>query len=594
MANDTISNTSQRKAIKTVLSYLKRYRAGLAVGGVCLVGANLLLLVNPWILKIAIDAIKRGTDKHELLVLAVILVSVTAVSGVFRFLMRRIIIGISRKIEFDLRQDFFSHLETLSPSFYLQNRTGDLMALATNDLSAVRDLVGPGVMYPMNTIVISCFAVSLMVILSWKLTLIALLPMILLSIAVYHSMKVIHQLFEKVQEKFASLNSRAQEVLSGIRVVKAYARENHETEMFKELSATYIERNMRLFKVQSLLMPLLTFIAGLGALTLLGYGGKQVIDGSLSLGSFVAFHGYLSLLIWPMIAIGWVMNITQRGLASMGRINRIMEQKPDIQEPPPQKASQPADFSIRFERVSFTYPGSTQRLPALRDVSFTIENGQTAAIVGSTGSGKTSVVSLILRLFEPDSGRVLLGGVPVNEIPLETLRNAIGLVPQDIFLFSTTLRENMSFGVPDLSAESLVSYSALSAIRDEIEAFPRKYDTIIGERGINLSGGQKQRVAIARALAKDPDVLILDDALSSVDTNTEETILSRLRGEMKKRTAIVISHRISTVRNADQILVLDGGALIEHGTHETLLAREGLYASMYRKQALADDLDKEH
>ncbi|MBI4719952.1 MAG: ABC transporter ATP-binding protein [Chitinivibrionia bacterium] len=593
MANSTISGTSQGKAIRTILSYLRRYRGGLAAGAVCLVMANLFLLASPWVLKTAIDSLKAGTGGRELLTLALIIVAVTAASGVFRFLMRRIIIGVSRKIEFDLRQDFFSHLETLSPSFYLKHRTGDLMALATNDLAAVRELAGPGVMYPMNTIVISCFAVSLMAVLSWKLTLVSLLPMILLSIAVYRSMKVIHMLFEKVQEKFAALNSRAQENLSGIRVVKAYAREDHETELFRELSSSYIEQNMKLFKVQSLLMPLLTFIAGLGALTLLAYGGMQVIDGALSLGSFVAFHGYLAMLIWPMVAIGWVMNITQRGLASMGRINAIMEQTADIRDPAPHEAKHPGDFSICFDRVSFTYPGSPDRPPALRGVSFTIGHGTTTAIVGPTGSGKTSIVSLIVRLFEPDSGRVLLGGVPVNEIPLAALRRAIGLVPQDIFLFSTTLRENMAFGAPALSDEALSRYSAVAAVRDEVEDFPRKYETIIGERGINLSGGQKQRVAIARALAKDPDVLILDDALSSVDTNTEETILIRLKDELKKRTSIVISHRVSTVQNADEILVLDGGTLAERGTHEELLARGGLYADMYRKQALAADLDKD-
>lgn len=585
---------ASRAALSTVFSYLRRYRRGLIAGGVCLVLANVLLLANPWILKMTIDSLKRGTGKDQLLIYALGMVLITAVAGVFRFLMRRIIIGISRKIEFDLRQDFFAHLETLSPSFYLKHRTGDLMALAINDLNAVRALVGPGVMYSMNTLVVALSAISLMVVLSWKLTLVALLPMILLSVAVYHSVKMIHVLFEKVQEKFANLNSRAQENLAGIRVVKAYAREANEIEAFRKSSESYVEQNMKLFKVQSLLMPLLTLVAGLGALTIVAYGGKQVIDEGLSLGAFVAFHGYLTILIWPMIAIGWVMNVTQRGLASMGRINRIMERTSDIRSPAATEARRPTGFSIRFDRVTFTYPGNTERLPALKNVSFTIADGQTVAIIGPTGSGKTSIVSLILRLFDPDSGEVFLGDTPVRSIALDELKRHIGVVPQDIFLFSTTLRDNIAFGNPALSADELYRYSGIAAVNEDVEGFPRQYETLVGERGINLSGGQKQRVAIARALAKDPRVLILDDALSSVDTNTEEKILSRLRVEMRKRTSIVIAHRISTVQNADRILVMDGGELVEEGTHEELLEFGGIYARTFQKQALAADLDKEY
>jgi ATP-binding cassette subfamily B multidrug efflux pump len=594
MSNEKRHKIEERNALRTVFAYLRRYRGGLIIGSCCLVLANLLLLVNPWILKMAIDSLTQGITRERLLLLALILVLVTAVAGVFRFLMRRIIIGISRKIELDLRQDFFAHLETLSPSFYLEHRTGDLMALATNDLNAVRALVGPGVMYSMNTLVVAVFAIFLMAVLSWKLTLVALLPMIFLSVAVYHSVKVIHNLFEKVQEKFANLNSRAQENLAGIRVVKAYAREAHEISEFKELSSAYVAQNMKLFKVQSLLMPLLTLVAGLGALTILAYGGMQVIDKQMSLGAFVAFHGYLTILIWPMIAIGWVMNVTQRGLASMERINRILERATDIKSPPAHEERRPERFSVQFDRVSFTYPGVSKRLPALTDVSFTIEDGQTVAIVGPTGSGKTSIVALMLRLFDPDSGEVLLGGAPVRTIPLEELRTRIGVVPQDIFLFSTTLRENISFGHPGLESDELKRFSTIAAVDDEVEGFPKQYETLVGERGINLSGGQKQRVAIARALAKDPRVLILDDALSSVDTNTEEKILTKLREEMRRRTSIVIAHRISTVQNADRILVMDGGELVEAGTHEELLEHNGIYAEMVRKQALAADLDKDY
>lgn len=583
-----------REALSTALGYLGRYRRGLFIGGICLVLANVLLLVNPWILKMTIDSLKRGTTREQLLIYALVLVLVTAVAGVFRFLMRRIIIGISRKIEFDLRQDFFAHLETLSPSFYIEHRTGDLMALAINDLSAVRDLVGPGVMYTMNTLVVALSTVALMAVLSWKLTLVSLLPMILLSVAVYHSVKKIHMLFEKVQEQFANLNSRAQENLAGIRVVKAYAREANEIASFSTLSATYVERNMKLFKVQSLLMPLLTLVAGLGALTILAYGGRQVITEELSLGAFVAFHGYLTMLIWPMIAIGWVMNVTQRGLASMGRINRIMGCTSDIQSPQATEERKPDGFSIRFDHVTFAYPGKSQRLPALKDVSFTIQDGQTVAIVGPTGSGKTSIVALILRLFDPDSGEVFLGETSLRSLSLDDLKRYIGVVPQDIFLFSTTVRENIAFGKPGLDGDELRRYSDIAAVSEDVEGFPRQYETVVGERGINLSGGQKQRVAIARALAKDPQVLVLDDALSSVDTNTEEKILSRLRQEMRKRTSVIIAHRISTVQDADRILVMDDGELREAGTHQELLELGGMYAEMFRKQALAADLDKDY
>lgn len=593
MSRSDKQKQAERAALATVFGYLRRYRRGLITGSICLVLANVLLLVNPWILKMTIDSLKQGTTREQLLRFALLLVVITAVAGVFRFLMRRIIIGISRKIEFDLRQDFFSHLETLSPSFYLKNRTGDLMALATNDLNAVRALVGPGVMYSMNTLVVSLFAVSLMAVLSWKLTLVALLPMILLSVAVYHSVKKIHSLFEKVQERFANLNSRAQENLAGIRVVKAYAREAHEIEAFRKLSISYVAQNMKLFKVQSLLMPLLTLVAGLGSLTIVAYGGKQVIDAELSLGAFVAFHGYLTMLIWPMIAIGWVMNVTQRGLASMERIKRVMDRVPDIQSPV-EDVRRPTDFSIRFDGVTFTYPGNSQRMPALRNVSFTIGDGETVAIVGPTGSGKTSVVAMILRLFDPDGGEVLLGETPVKNIALDELKRSIGVVPQDIFLFSTTVRENIAFGTPGLGDDELLRYSTIAAVNEDVDGFPRRYETVVGERGINLSGGQKQRIAIARALAKDPPVLILDDALSSVDTSTEEKILSRLREEMRRRTAIIISHRISTVQNADRILVMDGGELRESGTHEELLALGGMYAEMNRKQALAAVLDEEY
>ena len=585
----------RKRAFATIAGYLRRYRRGLAVGGVCLTISNLLALVDPWILKLTIDELEKGTTRDRLIWLAAAFVVVTAVSGVFRFLMRRIMIGISRKIEFDMRGDFFAHLERLSPSFYNAHRTGDLMALATNDLNAVRSLVGPGVMYSLNTVVVSTLALTLMIVLSWKLTIVALLPMVILAVGMYHSMKLIHRYFERVQERFGTLNSRAQENLSGVRVVRAYARETHEIGQYRDYSRDYLKANMKLYKVQSLLSPLLTSVAGLGGLFILAYGGKQVIDGVITLGAFVAFNGYLVMLIWPMIALGWVMNIMERGLASMQRINAVLESEPDIKDVSEVPTLTPASFqdrSIQFENVSFTYDTTGNREPVLKDVSFTVKDGETVAVVGPTGSGKTTLVSLILRLYEPQQGTIHVGGVPIERVPLSELRTCIGLIPQDIFLFSQTIADNVAFGVADLEEIELDRLTEAAAIYDEVQNFPVKYQTLIGERGINLSGGQKQRLAIARALAKEPDVLILDDALSSVDTDTEEKILRSLRREMSERTSILISHRISTVREADRIFVLAEGRLAEQGTHDELIAAGGLYADMYAKQQIMYNLER--
>jgi ATP-binding cassette subfamily B protein len=595
MKKDNNSKIKRKKATQTIMRYLGKYRKQLVIGGICLVLTDLLMLVNPWILKVAIDSLKQGVEQRRLFFLAMFLVLVTIVGGVFRFLMRRIMIGVSRKIEFDVRGDFFSHLETLSQSFYNKNHTGDLMALATNDLNAVRALVGPGVMYSLNTVVIGSLAVSLMLVLSVKLTAICLIPMLILTVAVYHSVKVIHRLFEAVQQRFGELNSRAQENLSGIRVIKAYARESYELDEFRTASLTYVQENMRLFRVQSLLHPLLTTVAGFGVLFILGFGGKEVIDGRLTLGSFVAFNGYLTMLIWPMIALGWVMNVTQRGLASMERINKVFAEKPDIVDMPADQIKRlphrDQGYEIRFKNVSFSYNGDSDRDLVLKNLNFTIHSGETVSIVGPTGSGKSTLVSLILRLIDSVGGEVEIGGIPIRQIPLEDLRRAIGLVPQDIFLFSDTVRENIAFGVSSLDEKELSRASRVASIEDEVNAFPHKFDSPIGERGINLSGGQKQRVAIARALVRDPQILILDDSLSSVDADTEERILLSLRSVMASRTSVLISHRISTVRLADRIFVLDDGELVETGTHDELIKNNGLYFQMYRKQSIISELE---
>jgi ATP-binding cassette subfamily B protein len=438
----------------------------------------------------------------------------------------------------------------------------------------------------MNTVVIGTLAIGLMSYLSWKLTIAALLPMAVLTVAVYHSIKIIHRLFERVQEKFASINARAQENLSGIRVVKAYARENYETQEFATASSDYVDANMRLFRVQSLLHPLLATIAGLGMLAILLFGGRMVINGSITLGTFVAFNGYLTMLVFPVIAAGWVMNMNEQGLASMQRINAVMAESPEITDAASRSDAIPADASVRFEDVAFSYTRNDDRSAVVKNISFEIKDGETLAIVGPTGSGKTTIISLLMRLYDPTHGRVVVGGQDAREIPLQTLRDMIGLVPQDIFLFSETIRENISFGAAELPDPVLQAVSETAAIYDEVQEFPNRFESMIGERGINLSGGQKQRVAIARALAKKPRILILDDALSSVDATTEENILRSLGGELEGRTAILISHRISTARQADRVIVLRDGEIAEHGTHEQLLAAGGIYAEMNRKQML--------
>ena len=561
--------------------------------------ATAISLVSPWILKFAIDDLADATTvvtRGDLAFYAGLLLGVSLLVGCFRFLMRRIIIGVSREIEYDLRNDFFAHLQRLPLGYFQANRTGDLMSRATNDLSAVRMMVGPAIMYSVSTGLIFVVATVLMLSIDVRLTLIALIPLPFVSLSVKYFGTAIYKRSERIQAQLSDLSAVVQEALAGVRVVRAYGREDVELERFKRANQEYVERNRLLIQLQGLFYPSLAFFLGLGALLVLWLGSRQVILGRITIGEFVAFNAYLVMLSWPMIAFGWVTNMLQRGMASWTRMREVLDVEPSIADTSAQPGFRsPADIrgSVELRNLTFAYNGE----PVLDQISVTIEPGQTLALVGATGSGKSTLLSLLPRLHEPPPGTVFVDGVDVRHIPLAVLRGAIGYVPQEPFLFSDTLGDNVAFGA---RREALRAHAerdpmqravAIARLDKDVSEFPSGYDTIVGERGITLSGGQKQRTAIARALMVDPRILILDDALSAVDTYTEEEILSRLRETLRQRTSIIVSHRISTVRDADLIVVLDRGRVVERGTHDGLLARDGLYANLFKKQLLEAELD---
>lgn len=576
------------RELKRLTKYLARYKKTLLIGCLFVVLTNIFALLGPWILKLAIDSLEQAISMAVLLRYAGLLVGVALVEGAFRFLMRKNIIGVSRKVEFDLRNDFFTHLEKLGQRFYTKTKTGDLMARATNDLEAVRQVAGPAIMYSFNTL-ISMSAFFIMLYISVELTLYALIPFPIMALLVNRLAKRLHQSYREIQAQYSNITSKVQENLSGIRVVKAYGQEVPEIESFKGLNRSYITKNLRLAKVRGTLSASMAFLVGSGSLILLWIGGRLVILDRISLGDLVAFFSYMGMLTWPMIALGWVINLIQQGTASMGRINRILETEPEIRDD--SRTDRNIDSlsgHIQFEDVSFAYNGA----PVLKNINLTIEPGMTVAIVGPTGSGKSTLICLIPRLFDVTAGRVLVDGIDIRRIPLRVLRENIGYVPQDTFLFSDTIRENVAFGVDAPSMQEVEEAAVISQIRDDILDFPKQFDTFLGERGINLSGGQKQRTALARAILRKPRILILDDALSAVDTYTEERILRGLRDVMRERTSIVVSHRVSTVKDADLIVVLGDGEIREQGAHDELLMLDGLYAELYRKQLLEEALEQ--
>jgi len=574
--------------LRKLISYFIPYKRILIFGVFCVFMTNLVRLTAPLVLRHAVDELASDVSHARLLEYAGLLILIALGQGVFLFTQRRLLINMSRDIEYDLRNDFYEHLQKLPFEFYQTHRTGDLMARATNDLSAVRMIVGPALMYSMNTVFAMALIVPLMASISWRLTLLAFLSMPLVAFATNYFSKRIHDRFEKVQEYFGTVSNRAQESLAGVRVIRAYTQERAEIESFKNVNREFVDRNLRLIRLSGIFHPILQFFIGLGFIAVLWYGGSLVISGAVSIGQFVQFTLYLGYLVWPMIALGWVINIFQRGMASMGRMHSIMSIDPAIRDTDQTLAMNDIIGEIEFRDLTFTYGEASE--PALKDINLHIEPGQTVAFVGAVGSGKSTLMNLIARLLDAEPGQVLIDGRPIREIPLGVLRGSVGYVPQETFLFSETVAENIAFGVEKATAEEVERAATEAGIAEDILEFPQGFETLVGERGITLSGGQKQRTAIARALIRRPRILILDDALSSVDTYTEERILGHLRRIMIGRTSLIVSHRVSTVKDADLIVVLEDGRIAERGTHESLIERGGIYAELYEKQLLEEEL----
>ena len=582
------------RSLATLKKYFARYKGKLSLGVLFIILANVGTVYVPLLVKGSIDglgSLKSAITADLIIKNAIYIVATTAVAGFFGFLVRQTIIVVSREIEFDLRKDFWDHIQKLPLRFFQNNSIGNIMAHATNDINSVRSYVGPSVMYTVDNGSLFLMVLAIMFSLNVKLTLYSLLPLPILSFLVYLVMKKVHVRYTKIQEKFSELTTRAQENMSGIRVIKSYNREEYEIDQFSDLSNNYLLRKMDLVRLQAIFQPLLFLIAGLSLIVIVWIGGKMIMNNELTLGTLAAFMAYLGMLIWPMISFGWVANMIQQAEASMKRLLKIFNEPYEISDSSLTNNSiNKIDGTIEFKNVTFRY-GENYPL-ILNDVSFVINKGQTVAFIGNTGVGKTSLINLIPRLYDTISGEVLIDGNNVKEIPLEILRKHIGIVPQDTFLFSDTLALNLVYGIDKYDKELISHVSEIAQLSKDVNDFPNGYETILGERGLTLSGGQKQRSTLARALAIDPKILILDDSFSAVDTHTEEGILKHLKDFMKDRTSIIISHRISTVKNSDKIFVINDAKIAEEGTHEELIAKDGIYADLHYKQLLEEELSE--
>jgi ATP-binding cassette subfamily B protein len=580
------------RELRSLLPFLRTYRRTFALGLAMVVISNFFTVLGPRYVQRGIDALRAGAPFGQVQRFALLLVGVALVGGVARYWMRQTLNSASRRVEFDLRNVLYQHVQRMSAEFHDRYTTGDVMARTTNDLLAVRMVAGPALMYLVDTIIRAALIVPAMVQISPLLTGLALLPLVGLPVAMVSLGQLVHRRTLEIQNQFGTVTDFVRENLSGVRVVRAYRQERAEAEAFRELNEDYQRRNIALAKVQGVFYPVLGLFGGLGGVTILYLGGRMVVAGTVSVGAFVAFGVYLAMLVWPMIALGWAINLVQRGGAAMTRINQLFREQPAITDPaepahlPPARGAR----ALAVEEVWFRYPNAVDRGWVLQNISFRVEPGKSLAVVGATGAGKSALVDLLVRTYDPDRGRVLIDGVDIRQLPLGELRSAVGFVPQETFLFSATLKENVLLGAPDDGRLERVSEtSQLSAALPDL---PAGFDTMLGERGINLSGGQKQRAAIARALAKDPPIFVLDDALSAVDAQTEARILAGLRGALAGRTSVIVSHRLTAVRDADWILVLEQGRVAEQGTHDDLVAAGGRYWELLRRQQLEMELEQ--
>ena len=584
------------QSLKPLKKYLADHRRMFLTGLLCAFLTNTLGMVFPLVIKFSIDSIGAAHGTRILLMSVVLLIGIKIVEGLFRFLMRHILIGISRKIEYKIRADLFEHLQSLPISFYHRSRIGDIMSRATNDLNEVRMLVGPAIMYSFQTVIIVVLALPIMAYINLKLTVFSFLPLALVSLSYKKIGRIIHDRSMQVQSCLSDITAKAQENVAGIRVVKSFTRESQEIERFGNLNLEYLRLNMNLIKVSGLLFPFMSFLSGVTSLIILGYGGMLVSRGTITLGDFTAFFFYVAMMYWPMIAIGFVLNVIQRGRASLGRIMVIFDTKSDITDSPVPEFSAPGPGTVKgqvsIRALNFSYPGSDSIV--LNDISLEVAAGETLAVIGPVGSGKSTLLELISRLYDPPPGAVLIDGIDVRQWPLELLRRSISMVPQDSFLFSESIRENILYGVDrPVDEEEIIKVVKIAGLEKDIRQFPHQLDTLLGERGINLSGGQKQRATLSRALMVDSPILLLDDCFSSVDTHTEETILVALGDFIKNRTTFIVSHRISTIKFADRIAVIEKGRISQLGTHKQLLEDEqGYYASLYEKQLLREKIER--